>query len=56
MIDRGHGVLGHAGGGSGYTSAAFTTSERARSVAVIAGPSATHDPTELALRLLRPGA
>jgi hypothetical protein len=45
-------MLGHADGGPGYTSAAFTAPDRGRSVAVIAGPSATVDPTEPALRLL----
>jgi D-alanyl-D-alanine carboxypeptidase len=50
MIDSEYQVLGHSGGGPGYTSAAFTTA--ARSVAIVAGPESTEDPTRLALELL----
>ena len=54
MIDRGHGTVGHGGSGPGYGGAAFTTPASGRSVAVITREPSDTDPTELALRLLRP--
>lgn len=55
MVDRELGVLGHAGAGPQYTSAAFTLLDGSRSAAAIAGPGARTDPTTAVLRLLSAG-
>lgn len=52
MTDPQLGTLGHAGGGPGYTSAAFALRDGRRYAAAIAADGARTDPTEAVLGLL----